>query len=160
MKLEKTRFGRIEIKDDAVLEFGEGLIGLPGKRWALLSHADSSAFMWLQSVDHPPTAVPVTLPGLFFSDYEVSLSDADAELLGIERADQAEVFCVVRAAERIEDFTINLRGPIVVHGESRRGRQIINELAGYSARQPLFRNVEMAQVKPASPAAPMAATGI
>ena len=72
--------------------------------------------MWLHSIDDPARALPVTLPGLFFSDYVVSISDDDAARLGLERAEQAEVFCVVRAAERIEDFTINLRGPIVVHG--------------------------------------------
>jgi len=119
-----------------------------------------SAFSWLHSIDDPTLALPVTNPWQFFSDYEVKLSDDDAATLQLESPEQAEIFCVVRAADQLGDFTINLRGPIVIHGESRLGRQVINEVGGYGVREPLFARVPLSEVRPATPAAPVAATGV
>jgi flagellar assembly factor FliW len=160
MQIESTRFGTIDIRDDAVITFPDGLIGLPGKRWALLAQTESSAFYWLHSLDDPAIALPVTNPWLFFSDYEVSVPDEDVARLNLESAEQADIFCVVRASARLEEFTINLRGPLVVHATQRCGRQIINELGNYDVRQPLFSEVALAEVRPSQPAAPVAATGI
>ena len=159
MQIESTRFGTVDIRDDAVITFPEGLIGLPGTLWALLAQSESSAFYWLHSLDDASVALPVTNPWLFFSDYEVSVPDEDAGLLNLASADQADIFCVVRASDRIEDFTINLRGPLVVHAAERRGRQIINE-RDYDVRQPLFAHVTLAEIRPSQPAAPVAVTGI
>ena len=160
LTVESSRFGTIEIAADAVIEFPAGLIGLGGGRYALVSADAGGAFHWLHSIDDPSLALPVTKPWPFFSDYEVKLSDDDAATLQLESPEQAEIFCVVRAADQLGDFTINLRGPIVIHGESRLGRQVINEVGGYGVREPLFARVPLSEVRPATPAAPVAATGV
>lgn len=160
MLIESTRFGTVEIRDDAVITFPDGLIGLPGSRYALIAQSENTAFYWLHSIDDPAIALPVTNPWLFFSDYEVRVPDGDAEKLDVEHPEQADIFCVVRAAERLEDFTVNLRGPLVVHADKRVGRQIINDAADFGVRQALFSEIALAQVRPAAPAAPVAATGI
>jgi len=160
MQITSTRFGTLEIAEDAVIEFPDGLIGLPGTRYALIAQNESASFYWLHSVDDPSVALPVTQPWLFFSDYEVQVSDDDAARLGLESSEQADIFCVVRAAKDLKDFTVNLRGPIVIHAGSRVGRQIINTAGDFEVRQPLFAHVELAQAPPASVAVPVAATGV
>lgn len=160
MQIESTRFGTIEIDDDAVITFPDGLIGLPGTRYALIAQSPDTAFYWLHSVEDPAIALPVTNPWMFFGDYEVLVSDDDAERLELASSEQADIFCVVRAAERLEDFTVNLRGPLVVHATQKTGCQIINSAAEYDVRQPLFSEVALGQVRPTSPAAPVAATGV
>ena len=114
MQIESTRFGRVEIADDAVIKFPDGLIGLPGTRYALIAQTESSVFLWLHSVDDPAVALPVTNPWLFFGNYEVEVSDEDAEKLRLEGPANADILCVVRASDRLEEFTVNLRGPLVV----------------------------------------------
>jgi len=37
MHVNSTRFGEIEIRDDAIISFPEGLPGLDGERWALVA---------------------------------------------------------------------------------------------------------------------------
>ena len=160
MIINSTRFGQLEIRDDSIIVFPEGLIGLGGSRYALVARDDKSVFFWLHSIDDPSLALPVTKPWPFFTDYEVKLSDDDAATLQLESPEQADIFCVVRAADQLGDFTINLRGPIVIHGESRLGRQVINEVGGYGVREPLFARVPLSEVRPATPAAPVAATGV
>ena len=78
LTFESSRFGTLEIESEAVIEFPSGLIGLGGARYALLSTNDDSPFAWLQSVDDPQLALPVTNPWLFFGDYEVELEEPDA----------------------------------------------------------------------------------
>ena len=102
-------------------------------------------------------AVPLTSPWLFFSDYEVKVADDDARALELEGPETASIFCVVRAAPSLDDFTVNLLAPVVIHAARRVGRQVINEIGGYALRQPLFSETELQQVEPVSPGVPVAA---
>jgi flagellar assembly factor FliW len=137
--IESTRFGAIEVPDDAMLEFPNGLIGLGGTRYTLIAREESAPFLWLHSLDDPSLAIPVTNPWFFFSSYEVEVSDSEAERIGITDPTQADVYVTVRAGEAIEDFRANLRAPILVSGGS--GHQVINEAEGTSVRAPLFSEV-------------------
>jgi flagellar assembly factor FliW len=160
MEIESTRFGTIEVDEGAVLTFPDGLIGLPGSGYVLLATREDSPFLWLHSIDHAEIAVPVTTPWLFFATFEVRVSDEDARRLGLDAPEQAQILCVVRAAERLEDFTVNLVAPIVIHSGNRVGRQIINDTGGYAVRQPLFSEVELTSVQPTAPAVPVAARAV
>ena len=140
LTVESTRFGTLEIEADAVLSFPRGLIGLGGSRYALLSTDAESPFSWLHSVEDPDVALPVTRPWEFFPDYEVVLSDDEAASLGLGGDVPADVWVTVRATERVEDFTANLRAPIVVApgAGGSEGYQVINEAPDAEVRAPLF----------------------
>lgn len=140
LTVESTRFGTLEIEPDAVLSFPRGLIGLGGSRYALLSTDAESPFLWLHSVEDPDVALPVTRPWEFFPDYEVVLSDDEAATLGLAGDLPADVWVTVRASERVEDFTVNLRAPIVVApGDAgAEAYQVINEAPDAEVRAPLF----------------------
>ena len=79
------------------------------------------------------------LPWVFYWDYEVDLSDADMAAIGVERADQISIYCVVNVGADVRAATINLFSPIVVNNGDRRARQVINTIDGYSTRDRLFR---------------------
>ena len=134
--LKSTRFGDVELPDEAVVEFPSGLIGLRGHRYALLPHGPDGVFVWLHSMDDPDLALPVTRPWGFFPDYEVELSDSEAERIGVSDPAQADVWVTVRAAEQAENFSANLRAPIII--TNGRGYQVINEADDAPVRAPLF----------------------
>jgi flagellar assembly factor FliW len=137
--IESTRFGTLEIPSAAVLDFPNGLIGLGGSRYALVAKEEDSVFLWLHSLDDPSIALPVVNPWRFFGSYEVELSDAEAARIGIADPEEAEVYVTVTAAENVEEFSANLRAPILV--SAGKGHQIINEAAGAEVRTPLFAEV-------------------
>ena len=60
--IDSTRFGSLEIPDEAVIEFPNGLIGLGGTRYTLLTREESAPFLWLHSVDDGSLAIPMTSP--------------------------------------------------------------------------------------------------
>jgi flagellar assembly factor FliW len=142
ISIDSTRFGRIEIRDEAVIEFPTGLIGLPGTRFSLVAREEDDVFLWLHSIDHPELALPVTNPWTFFPEYEVELSDAEAERIGVTDPSQADVYVTVRAIGPPEDFTANLRAPVLI--SAGRGHQVINEAEDAPVRAALFAPVPTA----------------
>jgi flagellar assembly factor FliW len=143
MTFESSRFGTLEIQTEEVIEFPAGLIGLGGARYALLSTDEKSPFAWLQSVDDPDLALPITNPWLFFTDFAVDIDDAEAARIGIDDPSKVDVWVTVRAAAELEGFSANLRAPIlVVNG---RGYQVINEAKDAAVRAPLFSDSKVEQ---------------
>jgi flagellar assembly factor FliW len=140
--IESSRFGAVEIDPATVIDFPDGLIGLGGSCYALLARDPGTAFLWLQSLDDPALALPVTNPHLFFAAYEVKLTDDDVERLGVDENTSVDVYVTVKAAETLEDFTANQRAPILIWGGQ--GYQIINQAPGAELRAPLFAGVEVA----------------
>jgi flagellar assembly factor FliW len=138
--LQSSRFGEIQVPAEAVIDFPSGLIGLGGRTFALLARSEESAFSWLHSMDDPELAVPVTNPWRFFGDYEVDLADEEAERIGVTASDMASVYVTVRAAAALEDFSANLRAPILVVGGI--GHQVINQSEHAPVRAPLFAGLQ------------------
>jgi flagellar assembly factor FliW len=138
--VESTRFGTIEVDESIVITFEQGMIGFPEqRRYAILKQREDSVFMWLHSLDEGSLAFPIVLPWVFYWDYEVDLADADMDAIGVARADQISIYCVVNVGADVRNATINLFAPIVVNNGDRRGRQVINTIDGYSTRDRLFQ---------------------
>jgi flagellar assembly factor FliW len=139
--VDSSRFGSLEIPSEDVIEFPNGLIGLGGRRYALVAGSEDGAFRWLHSLDDPSIALPVANPWSFFVDYEVELSDSDSESVTADPADVA-VWVTVRAGRELSDFYANLKAPIVI--ADGQGQQVINEAADFPVRAPLFPAVAAA----------------
>ena len=48
MTVNSSRFGELEVPSEAVLDFPEGMIGVGGTHFALVSREENGAFKWLQ----------------------------------------------------------------------------------------------------------------
>ena len=141
-----SRFGPVDVIVDSIIEFPDGLIGLGGRRYALLSTDARSPFLWLQSLDDETVALPVTNPHRFFDDFVVELMDADAESLGFDDGIPADVYVTVTASGVLSDITVNLKAPLLIRDG--KGHQLINQHEGAAVKTPLFP-----VIPPAAPAA-------
>jgi flagellar assembly factor FliW len=139
--IDSSRFGTLEIPQDSVIEFPQGLIGLGGSRYAIVPSGNDGAFSWLHSLDDPSLALPVANPWHFFADYAVELSDEESKGITADPSD-VEVYVTVRAGSQLADFYANLRAPILV--AEGQGHQVINEAADAPVRAPLFPAVAAA----------------
>ena len=131
---DTSRFGVVAIAADSVLHFPEGLIGLGGSRYALISSDPASPFLWLQSLDDAALALPVANPHRFFTDFAVELDAEDVALVGIEGDEPVDVLVTVTASP--ERVTANLKAPILIRGNT--AYQIINRAAGAQVKTPLL----------------------
>lgn len=128
---------REELEANAI-QFADGIPGFPeARRFTLISEVDDAAFQLLQCIDDPEVALIVTVPWLFFSDYEPQISQLEVELLGLESPDEAVVFCPVTLSAEEDLIYLNLLGPFVVNVRSRTGRQLVLVESDYPTRAPV-----------------------
>jgi len=133
---ESVRFGTVEVADGDVIEFPRGLIGLGGRRWALLDRNPGTEFLWLHNVEDPALALPVVRPERFFADFRLEISEEDLREASIPAGAEADVYVTVRAAPDPREITVNLRAPLIVY--EGRGHQLLNGFEGASLQAPLF----------------------
>ena len=73
MQVRTTRFGVVEVSDERVIKFPEGILGFPeSQEYILLQTDDEGNFFWLQSVGREELAFVVCDPLLFVPDYRVA----------------------------------------------------------------------------------------
>lgn len=121
--------------EEKVIRFPGGIPGFPNReRFLLVELAPEGAFLELRSVDDPDLAMLVTVPWLFFPDYAPTLSDEEQAELGIEKPDDATVFCAVSTDDEADVLHVNLLGPFVVNQQSRLGRQLVLAGTDYPSR--------------------------
>jgi flagellar assembly factor FliW len=132
------RFGELDVDDDNVLSFLDGLLGFPdARRFAMVDAGDDQTYFWLQSIDDPSLAFLSVVPWAFFPDYEPVIDDVEQSALGLERAEDAMVLCLLSVQRDTDKITANLLGPLIVNANTRRGRQVVLAESGYPVRAPL-----------------------
>ena len=125
----------VDVAEESVLVFEEGIPGFPGsRRFALVNVADDSAFQLLQSLDEPDVAMIVTVPWLFFPEYAPELSELERRELQLEGKEDAVIFSAVTLDADQSTISLNLLGPFVVNAKTRRGRQVVLADSGYPVR--------------------------
>ena len=127
MQIESTRFGTLEVRDDTVITFPDGLIGLPGTRYALVAQSEKTPFYWLHSVEDPDVAVPVTMPWLFFADYEVGSPTRRPTQLGSPSRSRPRSSASSAPPRSWRTSPSTCRPGDRATAEQRIGRQIIND---------------------------------
>ncbi len=124
MRINTTRFGRIDVDTNDVLHFPSGLPGLEDCRtWALLADSSNDALGWLQSMTRGDVALAVVSPRRFVPDYQVRIPRSELTPLSIADIRQAQVVVVV--GRNGKGLTLNLKAPIVINLEARTGRQVV-----------------------------------
>jgi len=132
MKAVTRNFGTIEIEDDKIITMEKGMIGFPNlTHFALIFDEEKKdkAFkiMWLQSMDDGNVAFPVTDPIHIVEDYTPSVSEEIIAPLGQMTDDNTYLLVTVTVPKKVEDFSINLKAPIVINMDTNKGAQVITE---------------------------------
>jgi|YNPNPStandDraft_1061719.scaffolds.fasta_scaffold00001_11 flagellar assembly factor FliW len=139
MKIDTTRFGVLEVDDDSVVSMPRGPLGFEDNtEFVLIQHRPDTKFRWLQSTADPALAFVVIDPSDFFADYEFEISDADAEKLNLDSADDALVLAIVTISEGGKEVTANLAAPVVINSKELVGMQIVLQDGRYSVKHSLI----------------------
>ncbi|MBI2265188.1 MAG: flagellar assembly protein FliW [Armatimonadetes bacterium] len=139
MIINTTRFGEVEVDEEKILNFPEGIPGFAERQFTIIKLSNQGPFSWLQAVNDPDLAFAVADPWTFFADYHPEISLSDCKSLGLEKTDEAIVFVLV--VVRSETITVNLLAPLFINPETRQGKQVILLNKEYSIRQPLLIEV-------------------
>lgn len=143
MVIETSRFGRVELNQDDVLTFTEGLLGFSDlRKFVLLDDPSDEIFAWLQSCEVASIAFPVLEPELFATNYRVNLTKGDTEALKLPSLDKARFFTIVTIPEDPTQMTANLKAPIVVNAPAKIARQCVLQDNNLAIREPIFTKLQ------------------
>jgi flagellar assembly factor FliW len=139
MRIKTVNFGELEIPEDRIIDFVEGLPGFPQiRQFAVLEFEDLKPFQYLQALGDPPIALLLIDPFLVNSSYAFQLSNADMEEIQSTQSKDVTVYAVAAIPDNPEQATVNLMAPIVINEKVRKGKQVILHESGYSLKHPLF----------------------
>jgi len=136
MQIETTRFGLVEVPEEALIHFKTGIIGFPREsKFALIPHGDSKLIAWLQSAITPALAFPVVSAHGLVGDYpDVGLVPV-AEKAGLTGEQDDFAVLAVLSAPRGLPATINLLAPLLINSLTRQGAQVFLEGSRFTTRE-------------------------
>lgn len=150
--IAKTKFfGEVELDDDKVLEFPNGIIGFEEyKRYAIMYDEDNDSetrISWLQSLDEPNLALPVIDPLAVVPEYAPMIEDELLKPLG-NPADEDLIFLLaLTVPSDMTKVTANMKAPFIINAEECKGAQLIVENTDYPVKFNVYESVQRMKEK-------------
>ena len=142
MRINTRYFGTVDLDDDKVIVFDDGLFGFEEyKKFALIFNNEAKerpAISWLQSVDEQALALPVMIPTIVKPDYNPVVEDDALETLGDWNEENISVLVTVTVPEDLKNMTTNLKAPIIINTDTMKGVQTVVENQDYEIRFKIY----------------------
>lgn len=148
MLLKTRHFGEIEIDEDSVLTFKDGVLGFENvKKYVLINDKDeSSLFKWLQGVDEPNLAFVLINPYSIRKDYDITLEQSVLNDLSIKKEEDVLIFSIVVVPEDITKLSMNLKAPIIINACRKTGKQLVLDTDRYNVRHYILEELQGQEV--------------
>lgn len=142
MKVQTRYFGEVEIQDEKVITFEEGLPGFEDfKKFAVLD-TEKGTFNYLQCIEDKNVCFVVTDPYEFKEDYAPHISEGYFEKLGGGDSKEFIIWVIACLKEDMAKSTINLAGPLLINLNTKKAIQVIIEDKKYKSRHTLEELLE------------------
>ncbi|MBI4244079.1 MAG: flagellar assembly protein FliW [Planctomycetes bacterium] len=144
MIIDSYRLGKIEVADDQIYNFSEGLVGFPSMaRFAFFVHQEWAPFMFLQSLDLASLAFVVAESSRFFPSVNFPLASKDLDCIELNETDVPKIYLILTLYKQIELTTANLKGPLILNERRKLGRQIVLLNERYPTKAKIFEFEEV-----------------
>jgi flagellar assembly factor FliW len=138
MKVQTGRFGELEVHDEDILTFPEGILGFPeSRRYVLVDPSKGGTFRWLQSVDEGHLAFVVADPSPFFKEYKVKARTEELRSIQLSDVSEGIVAVIMTISRERQEVTANLQGPLVINKTNRLAKQLVLSEPGITTRHRL-----------------------
>ena len=146
MEVNTRDYGVIDVDESAIIRFEDGIIGFEGYRDYVLidDAAGQSPFRRLQSVEDSGLAFILLDPFSVKPDYEFMMEDDLIERLSVENANEVVVLAIVVVPDDVKKISFNLKAPLVINANLRKGVQYVVDRSNYGVRHYLFEELERA----------------
>ena len=150
--LIKTRyFGEIDVDNTKIITFEDGLIGFENlKQFTLIYNNESESsgsITWLQSLDEPLVAFPALSPFYVMTDYNPIVEDEVLDSLGQLTEENTAIFLTLTVPSDITKMTTNLKAPIIINVDTKKGCQVIAENPDYVVKYNIYDVIQKMKEK-------------
>ncbi len=140
MKIKTRFFGEIEINENKLIFFEEGLPGFPQlKKFLFMTDEDeNSPFCWLQSIED--LDIVFTLFDIYsiMEDYNPMVSSDIINCIGEFKEGDILIYTIANIPEDIKKISVNLKAPIVININNNKAKQIISANEEYEIRTYIY----------------------
>lgn len=138
MLVQTKYFGEIDLTDEKIITLDRGLMGFEQyKKYTLLYDCEREGganISWLQSVENPQLALPVINPLLVKPDYNPVVEDELLKGMGEITEENLVILLTMTVPSDIKEMSVNLKAPIIVNADTRKGAQLIVENQDYEIK--------------------------
>jgi len=122
--LTKTN-GVVQVQDDKILTFAEGLFGFEDYKKFALIDSEYEPFIWLQSIENQNLAFLIIDPFLVCSSYEADIDDSSLAKIGVTKPEDVVIMTIVTVPQDGSAITANFQGPLVINKQNKKCLQVI-----------------------------------
>lgn len=125
MRIVTPRFGELDIPDDTIVNFPEGLPGFRSKQWVIFVREETPMIEWLQSLDEPDIALMTMDPERdLLLEYKPQPKAGELAPIKVKSLDQATLRVIIRNADVQGRLSVNLFAPLFYNAKERLGMQL------------------------------------
>lgn len=151
MVAETKFFGTIDIEDEKIINFPNGIIGFENlKNFALIydsEREERSKISWLQSMEEPLMVLPVINPLDLMDNYTPTIEDELMKNIGDPADADLLIFVTLSIPSDIEMMTANLKAPFIINTVERKAMQVIVENAEYPVKFNAYQAIQAMKEK-------------
>jgi len=142
MKITTKIFGEIDIAEEKIITFVNGIIGFPDlKKFTLIYNEEKgtgAGIRWMQSMDEPNFAIPVMDPLVAMDTYNPVVDDEIFKGIGELTQDNTLVLVSATIPKDITQMSVNLQGPYIINVDERKACQVIVENEDYPVKYYIY----------------------
>ncbi len=146
MKIDSRYFGEVEIEDEKIIHFEQGIFGFEEyKDYVILYDNEGEGqpfFLWLQSVAEKGLAFPIVNPFRVKEDYNPIVDDALLEVIGKCKVEELQLYLLATVPGDVKKASVNMKAPLVINTLNCQGIQLIVENEDYEIKHMLVQNEE------------------
>ena len=146
MKANTRLFGEIDIPEEEIITFEQGLMGFEDCRKFTIIYdtgkGDDSSISWLQSMEQPELAFSMVSPFYVMKDYNPIVESEWLEPLGEVNDDNLVIFVLMNIKSDITKLTANMKAPLVINSDTHKGAQLIVENQDYEIHYNVYEAVQ------------------
>lgn len=143
MRVDTKYFGEIEIGDEKIIHFDNGILGFEDyKDYTILYDIEAdgkSFFSWLQSVDEKMLSFPIVNPLKVDENYNPTVNDEMLKPIGIYSDEDIAIFLLATIPQDVKEASVNMRAPLIINASTRKGIQLILDGQEYEIRHKLIK---------------------
>jgi flagellar assembly factor FliW len=140
LTLETKEYGTLEYEKEYCINLPDGLFGFPEYHDYLplcLNDEEDNTLLVLQSVEDAHIGFVVINPFVLDPDYQPELTPEELDYLGADSESMLTFYVICVLRDDYMENTVNMKCPIVVNPDTRRGMQVILNNSSYDFRQKL-----------------------
>ena len=143
MKVNTNRFGELQVNQEDVINFSDGLLGFENlKQFFIVDPGDSTLILWLQSMEDSKVAFPIIEPKIFKPDYVAKLLPSDMSSVKLESLSDAKIYSILTIPSQITEMNANLKAPVVINNTKKIAKQIVLQDNKLSVKYEMYKELK------------------